>query len=181
MLLHDLLGANRVRPKSSVATVAPAKAYTLRGTSWTCANKTRRLSPTFWQFDGPVWGTRKPGEYCSRVLFRRRGLTEPHWVLGQTQWVLRQTRWVRFCTQCHRKGWEELTVCELAPRNPGRNSVSPKKLTEFGVWNRTPRNRIRPVSEEQRACKGNRWPCKGNWGTRTGPFWLPNDNKMSRQ
>ena len=27
------------------------------------------------------------------------------------------------------------------------NSVSPKKLTELGVWNRTPRNRIRPVSD----------------------------------
>ena len=28
----------------------------------------------------------------SRVLFRRRELTEPHWVLGQTRWVLRKTR-----------------------------------------------------------------------------------------
>ena len=71
----------------------------------------------------------------SRVLFRRREITEPHWVLGQT-------RWVRFGTQII--GWEELT--EFSPRN----SVSPKKLTEFGVWNRTPRNRIRPVSENRR-------------------------------
>ena len=65
----------------------------------------------------------------SRVLFRRRELTEPHWVLGQTRWVLRKTRWVRFFTQII--GWEELT--EFAPRN----SVSPEKLTKFGVWNRT--------------------------------------------
>ena len=71
----------------------------------------------------------------SRVLFRRRELTEPHWVLGQTRWVLRKTRWVRFGTQI--VGWVELT--ELAPRN----SVSPEKLTDFGVWNRAPRNRIR--------------------------------------
>ena len=75
----------------------------------------------------------------SRVLFRRRGLTEPRWVLGQTRWVLRKTRWVRFGPQI--LGWKELS--EFAPRN----SVSPKKLTEFGVWNRTPRNRIQPVSE----------------------------------
>ena len=75
----------------------------------------------------------------SGVLFRRRELTEPHWVLRKTQWVLRKTRWVRFGTQII--GWEELT--ELAPRN----SMSPEKLTEFGVWNRTPRNRIRPVSK----------------------------------
>ena len=73
------------------------------------------------------------------VLFRRGELTEPHWVLRQTRWVLRKTRWVRFGTQII--GWEELT--EFAPRN----SVSPEKLTEFGVWSRTPRNRIRPVSE----------------------------------
>ena len=58
-------------------------------------------------------------EYCfERVLFRRRELTEPHWVLRQTRWVLRQTRWVRVCTQ--RIGWEELS--EFAPRN----SVSPE-------------------------------------------------------
>ena len=55
----------------------------------------------------------------SRVLFRRRELTEPHWVLGQTRWVLRKTRWVRVYTQII--GWKELT--ELAPRN----SVSPEK------------------------------------------------------
>ena len=75
----------------------------------------------------------------SRVLFRRRELTEPHWVLRQTRWVLRETRWVRFGTQI--LGWKELT--EFAPRI----SVSPEKLTEFGVWNRTPRNRLRPVSQ----------------------------------
>ena len=38
-------------------------------------------------------------------------------------------------------GWEELT--ELSPRN----SVRAKKLTEFGAWNRTLPNRIRPVSD----------------------------------
>ena len=75
----------------------------------------------------------------SRVLFRRRELTEPHWVLRQTRWVQRRTWWVRVYTQII--GWKELT--EFAPRN----SVSPEKLTEFGVWNRTPRNRIRPVSD----------------------------------
>ena len=37
-------------------------------------------------------------------------------------------------------GWEDLA--EFSPRS----SVRAKKLTEFGVWNRTPRNRIRPVS-----------------------------------
>ena len=75
----------------------------------------------------------------SRVLFRRRELTDPHWVLGQTRWVLRKTRWVRFGTQII--GWEEFT--EFSPRN----SVSAEKLTELGVWNRAPRNRIRPVSD----------------------------------
>ena len=88
-------------------------------------------------FAGPNGNRRNT---VSRVLFRRRELTEPHWVLGQTRWVLRRTRWVRVCTQII--GWKELT--EFAPRN----SVSPKKLTEFGVWNRTPRNRIRPVSDQ---------------------------------
>ena len=83
----------------------------------------------------------------SRVLFRRRELTEPHWVLGQTRWVLRKTRWVRLCTQII--GWEELT--DFSPRN----SVRAKKLTEFGVWNRTLRNRIRPVSEN---CLSSNYP-----------------------
>ena len=66
-----------------------------------------------------------------------------HWVLRQTRWVLPETRWVWICTQVI--GWKELT--EFAPRN----SVSPKKLTELGVWNRTPRNRIRPVSDSEPA------------------------------
>ena len=57
-----------------------------------------------------------------RVLFRRRELTEPQWVLRQTRWVLRKTRWVCFGTQII--GWEELT--EFSPRN----SVRAKKLTE---------------------------------------------------
>ena len=38
---------------------------------------------------------------------------------------------------------KENELTELAPQN----SVSPEKLTEFGVWNRTLRNRVRPVSE----------------------------------
>ena len=53
--------------------------------------------------------------------------------LGQTRWVLRKTRWVRFVAQI--VGRDELT--KLSPRN----SVRAKKLTEFGVWNRTLRNR----------------------------------------
>ena len=84
----------------------------------------------------------------SRVLFRRRELTEPHWVLGQTRWVLRKTRWDRFGTQII--GWEELT--ELS----SQNSLRAKKLTEFGVRNRTLRNRIRPVSELGRGQQGKR-------------------------
>ena len=90
-------------------------------------------------FEGAFLGNGR--NTVSRVLLRRRELelTEPHWVLGQTRWVLRKTRWVRFGPQII--GWKELS--EFAPRN----SVSPKKLTEFGVWNRTPRNRIRPVSD----------------------------------
>ena len=83
----------------------------------------------------------------SRVLFRRRELTEPHWVPGQTRWVLRKTRWVRLFTQI--LGWEELT--EFSPRN----SVRAKRLTEFGVWSRTLRNHIRPVSDKRRVK-----PCK---------------------
>ena len=75
-------------------------------------------------------------EYCSESTVSDE---RTHWVLRQTQWLLRETRWVRVYTQII--GWKELT--EFAPRN----SVSPEKLTEFGVWNRTLRNRIRPVSD----------------------------------
>ena len=79
------------------------------------------------------------------ILFREYCFgRETHWVLRQTRWVLPKTRWVRFGTQII--AWKELT--EFAPRN----SVSRKKLTEFGVWNRTPRNRIRPVSDFWGAC-----------------------------
>ena len=86
--------------------------------------------------------TRNRAEYCfeSTVLEERT-----HWVLRQTRWVLPETGWVHICTQII--GWKGLT--EFAPRN----SVSPKKLTEFGVWNRTPRNRIRPVSDPHVARK----------------------------
>ena len=61
-----------------------------------------------------------------------------YWVLRRTRWVLWKTRWVRSDTQII--GWEELT--ELSPWS----SVRGKKLTELGVWNRTLRNRTRPVS-----------------------------------
>ena len=74
---------------------------------------------------------RKRAEYCFESTVSEE---RTHWVLRQTRWVLRKTRWVCFGTQII--GWEELT--EFAPRN----SVRPKRLTEFGVWNRTPRNRI---------------------------------------
>ena len=79
---------------------------------------------------------RERAEYCSESTVSEE---RTHWVRRQTRWVLRKTRWVRFGTQII--GWKELT--EFSPRN----SVRPKKLTEFGVWNRTLRNRIRPVSE----------------------------------
>ena len=91
----------------------------------------------------------KRAEYCFKSTVSEK---RTHWVLRQTRWVLRQTRWVRVHTQII--GWEELT--EFAPRN----SVSPEKLTEFGVWNRTPRNRIRPVSEvwqRQTALSSKQW------------------------
>ena len=58
----------------------------------------------------------------SRVLFRRRELTEPHWVLRQTQWVLRKTRWVRFGTQII--GWEELAEFSPGSRWGPKNSLS---------------------------------------------------------
>ena len=75
-------------------------------------------------------------EYCFESTVSEK---RTHWVLRQTRWVLRKTRWVRFGTQII--GREELT--EFAPRN----SMNPKKLTKFCVWNRTLRNRIRPVSD----------------------------------
>ena len=80
--------------------------------------------------------SRKRAEYCFESTVSEKGT---HWVLRQTRWVLRKTRWVCFYTQII--GFSGLT--EFAPRN----SVSPEKLTEFGVWNRTLRNRIPPVSD----------------------------------
>ena len=77
---------------------------------------------------------RKRAEHCSRVLLRKRELTELCGKLGEFR---RKARWGRSGLQI--KGWEELT--ELSPRNSTRS----KKLTEFGVWSR-PRNRIRPIS-----------------------------------
>ena len=86
---------------------------------------------------------RKRAEYCFESTVSEE---RTHWVLRQTWWVLRKAWWVRFGTETI--GWEELT--EFAPRN----SVSPEKLTEFGAWNRTPRNRIRSVSEVSLAATG---------------------------
>ena len=40
--------------------------------------------------------------------------------------------------------WHTIIGSEELTEFSGRNSVSRKKLTEFGVWNRTLRNRIRP-------------------------------------
>ena len=93
----------------------------------------------FWKSFRNPCPYRKRAEYCFESTVSEKELTEPHWVLRQARWVLRKTRWVRFGTQII--GWEELT--EFAPRN----SVSPEKLTELGVWKRTLRNRIRPVSD----------------------------------
>ena len=75
--------------------------------------------------------SRKRAEYCFKSTVSEE----------RTRWVLRQTRWVRFGTQII--GWEELP--EFSPRN----SVRTRKLTELGVWNRTLRNRIRPVSDQE--------------------------------
>ena len=81
--------------------------------------------------------SRERAEYCFESTVSEE---RTHWVLRQTRWVLPKTRWVRFCTQII--GWEELTEFR------GTNSVSRKKLTELGVWNRTPRNHIRPFCAE---------------------------------
>ena len=43
--------------------------------------------------------------------------------------------------------WEKNSVSSLWHTNNRLSSVRAKKLTGFGVWNRTLRNRIRPVSE----------------------------------
>ena len=65
------------------------------------------------RFSSKIENGEKGRNTVSRVLFRRRELAEPHWVLRQTRWVLRKTRWVRFGTQII--GRQELT--EFAPRN----------------------------------------------------------------
>ena len=77
-----------------------------------------------------------------KVFFRKRAehCFESTVSEERTHWVsFVKTRWVPFGTQ--RIGWEELTEFS------SRNSVRAKKLTEFGVCNRTLRNLIRPVSE----------------------------------
>ena len=52
----------------------------------------------------------------SRVLFRRRELTEVHWVALQARWVLRKTRWVRFGAQ-RRNSLSSLPGARWAPKN----------------------------------------------------------------
>ena len=120
-----------------------------------CALSVENMLPSAkfetWALIGPaILSSTHKGVVCQRGLqqYRERAgycfdstVSEQrtHWVLRQTRWVLRETRWVRVYTQTI--GWKELT--ELAPQN----SVSPEKLTEFGVWNRTLRNRIRPVPD----------------------------------
>ena len=76
----------------------------------------------------------------SRVLFRRRELTEPHWVLRQTRWVLQKNS---VSSLWHTNSRPRGTHWVRSPEH----SEPKKKLTEFGVWNRTLRNRIRPVSD----------------------------------
>ena len=110
---------------------------------------------------GPKWSNmgskirtgfyRERAEYCFESTVSEE---RTHWVLRQTRWVLPKTRWVRFCTQII--GWKELTEFR------GANSVSRKKLTEFRVWNRTPRNRIRPVSD---------FSIRETKMDQNGPFW----------
>ena len=125
----------------------------------------------------------------SRVMLRRRELTEPHWVLGQTGWALRKTRWVRFGTQII--GWEELT--EFAPRN----SMSPKNSlssafetvlseTVFGpfpnYW--SPDTQSRWCTNRSRTGKRSRRNCQGTesrtrtirtafWGIQKGTGTMP--------
>ena len=93
-----------------------------------------QIRTTIWK---PPLTNGERAEYCFKSTVSEK---RTHWVLRQTRWVLRETRWVRVCTQI--VGRKELT--EFGPRN----SVRPKKLTELSVWNRTLRNRIRPVSEQ---------------------------------
>ena len=101
-----------------------------------CRSLRKPMATCMATFVGSLETDRKRAEYCFKSTVSEE---RTHWVPRQTRWVLRKTRWVRFGTQII--GWKELT--EFSPRN----SVRPKKLAEFGVWNRTPRNRIRPVSE----------------------------------
>ena len=87
----------------------------------------------------PSWGPLQHwvgGCNVSRAVLEER----THSVLRQTQWVLQETRWVHFSTQIRKR-------LKGAHWVPFRNSVSPKKLTEFDVWNRTLQNRTRPVSD----------------------------------
>ena len=109
---------------------------------WTQGAKVSKesLAPPKTSFAG------KRAEYCFESTVSEE---RTHWVLRKTRWVLSKTRWVRFGTKII--GWEELT--EFAPRN----SVRAKKLTEFGVWNRTLRNRIRPVSDLHRCNPISHW------------------------
>ena len=69
-----------------------------------------------------------------RVLFRRRELTEPHSILGANS--------VSSVKNSVGSLWHTNNRLKGTHWDSGR----PKKLTEFGVWNRTLRNHIRPVS-----------------------------------
>ena len=107
--------------------------------AWTYKTHSGTLEP--WQSDSPKLGpVRKRAEYCFESTVSEK---TTHWASlsfgANSVSSAKKTRWARFGTRII--GWKELT--EFAPRN----SVSPEKLTELSVWNRAPRNRIRPVSD----------------------------------
>ena len=77
------------------------------------------------------WGVSYGRHTVSRVLFRRRELTEPHWVWGQTRWVLRETRRVRLHTNNRLRGTHWVLSPELGEGKKTHrvrclNSCSPK-------------------------------------------------------
>ena len=116
---------------------------------WHSSNLGLPLGPWYWGTGGILFR-----EYC---FGGENSLSSA----AKLVWVLRETRWVRVYHTHNR----------LKGTHP--NSASPKKLTELGVWNRTPRNRIRAVSEI--------WGVQNVWGggkrtrrTRSPEnFWIP--------
>ena len=80
--------------------------------------------------------------YCFESSVRRER-TEPHWALRQTRWVLPKTRWVRFGIQIMTNNRLRVAHWALSPE-----LGEGQKLTELGVWNRTLRNRMWPVSKK---------------------------------